>query len=70
MMRSSAGIWSPTSAGWPSNDILDEFEQVLMDVAREVIFANHYSAEEMVATPLKELVTIVVWERPAERGAT
>ena len=50
-------------------DTLDEFEEVLVDVASVVIFANHYSAEELVSTPLKELVPIVVWERPAEIAA-
>ena len=48
-------------------DTLDEFEEVLLEVAREVIFANHYSAEELVSTPLKDLVPILVWERPTGR---
>lgn len=51
------------------SDSLDEFEEVLVDVATEVIFSNHTSSEDLASTPLKDLVPTIVWERPQERAA-
>lgn len=48
---------------------LDEFEEVLMDVAADLIVANHLSAEELATLPLAELVPTIIWERPTEQAA-
>ncbi len=50
-------------------DTLDEFEAVLADVAAELVLANHYSPEELAATPLEQLTPIIVWERPGSKAA-
>jgi len=50
-------------------DTLDEFEEVLKDVAADLVFANHISAEEMASTPIKDLVPAIVWERPRDQAA-
>ncbi len=44
---------------------VDEFEDIMNDVAVELIMANHVSAHELVSTPLRDLVPGIVWERPA-----
>jgi len=53
----------------PNLERLDEFEEVLKDVAADLVFANHISAEEMASTPIKDLVPAIVWERPRDQAA-
>lgn len=48
---------------------LDEFEQVMMDVAPGLVIANHLSEEELLSTPLKDLIPAILWQRPAVAGA-
>lgn len=36
-------------------DTIEEFEEVLKDVAIDLVFANHVSPEELASTPLKDL---------------
>jgi hypothetical protein len=50
-------------------DTIEEFEEVMKDVAAELVLANHYSAEELASTPLKDLTPIILWERPTSRAA-
>lgn len=44
---------------------LDLFEDIMNDVAVEIIMANHVSTFDLVSTPLRDLVPAIVWERPA-----
>ena len=50
-------------------DTLDQFEEVLNDVAAELVFANHISREDIASIPLKDLVPTIVWQRPVEKAA-
>ena len=50
-------------------DTVEEFEDVMKDVAAELVLANHYSAEELASTPLKDLTPIILWERPGSKAA-
>lgn len=50
-------------------ETLDEFADVLTDVAAELVLANHYSPEELASTPLEKLTPIIVWERPDSKAA-
>jgi hypothetical protein len=43
---------------------VDEFEEVMMDVAPELIVANHMSAADIAETPYKDLIPAIIWERP------
>lgn len=43
---------------------LDEFEELVFRFGPELIMANHRSAEELVATPLVDLVPTIVFQRP------
>jgi hypothetical protein len=43
---------------------IEEFEEVMNDVAAELIMANHISAADLVSKPIKELVPAIVWQRP------
>ncbi|MBN9305596.1 MAG: hypothetical protein BGO82_03790 [Devosia sp. 67-54] len=50
-------------------DTLDEFEEVLFDVAADLIIANHFSKDDIASMPLRELMPAIVWERPREKAA-
>lgn len=50
-------------------DTLDEFEEVLFDVAADLIIANHLSKDDIASMPLRELMPAIVWERPREKAA-
>ena len=43
---------------------IEGFEEVMKDVAVELIFANHISAPEFTSRPLKDLVPAILWQRP------
>jgi hypothetical protein len=43
---------------------VDEFEEAMMDVAPELIVANHMSAADIAGTPYKDLIPAIIWERP------
>lgn len=43
---------------------IEEFEDVMNDVAAELIMANHTSAADLVSKPIKELVPAIIWQRP------
>ncbi|MEM6648880.1 MAG: DUF1902 domain-containing protein [Pseudomonadota bacterium] len=44
---------------------LDEFEEMIMDVAVELIIANHIEAKDMASRPMKEWLPTILW-RPSE----
>lgn len=44
---------------------LDEFEEIMHDVAVELIVANHLTAPEIATIPLKDLVPAILWQRPS-----
>ena len=50
---------------------LDEFEEIMMDAAPDLIVANHISAPDIAECPLKDLIPAILWQRPAteERNA-
>ncbi|AXS39135.1 DUF1902 domain-containing protein [Breoghania sp. L-A4] len=48
---------------------LDEFEEILNATAPELIVANHFSEAELAATPLKDLVPTILWQRPDKAPA-
>ena len=43
---------------------LDEFEEVLFEVGPGLVLANHVSGQDLLSTPLKDLIPAIVWERP------
>jgi Domain of unknown function (DUF1902) len=43
---------------------LDEFEEVMMAEGVNLILDNHISPEDLAATPLRDLVPAIVWQRP------
>ena len=43
---------------------LDEFEEVIFDVASELVVANHLSEEDLAGKALKDVLPAIVWERP------
>jgi hypothetical protein len=43
---------------------IDEFEAIMMDVAVDLVIANHFRAEDMADRPLRELVPAILWQRP------
>ena len=47
---------------------LDEFEEIMLDAAPELIMANHRSASEIAEHSLKDLIPAILWERSATEG--
>lgn len=43
---------------------VDEFEELMMELAPELIVANHLSAADLAEKPFKDLVSAIVWNRP------
>ncbi len=72
-------IWDDTVNVWTSEtDIeglfietatLSEFEEIMPELAREMIIANHRSDADIANRPLKELAAIIEWTRPTNPGA-
>ena len=48
---------------------LDEFEELVFRFGPEMIMANHLRTEDLVKTPLIDLVPTIVWERPISKAA-
>ncbi|WP_207105877.1 DUF1902 domain-containing protein [Rhizobium sp. CFBP 13726] len=48
---------------------VDSFEDVIFDVAIDLIVANHISAEDLAHKPVKYLIPAILWQRPAEMTA-
>ncbi len=46
-----------------------EFEAVLMEVAPDLIFANHMSSADFDSTPLRDLMPAIVLEMPLARAS-
>ena len=45
-------------------ETIDEFEAVVLNVAIELIVANHISATDLAEKPLSELIPAILWQRP------
>ena len=45
-------------------ETLDVFEEVLFDVAPELIMTNHIRPQDFMNTPLNELFPAILWQRP------
>lgn len=43
---------------------IEEFEEIMQEVAPELIINNHVTAEEMSSTPFKNLIPSILWNRP------
>jgi hypothetical protein len=48
---------------------IEEFEEIMMDVAADTIIANHFTAPDFAEKPLKELVPAILWQRPETKMA-
>ena len=48
---------------------LDEFEEVLNEFAAELIIANHLTSEELASHSLKDLMPLIIWQRPVAVAA-
>lgn len=42
---------------------LDEFEEIMLDAAPELIMANHRTVSELSEHSLKDLIPAVLWQR-------
>ena len=49
---------------------LEEFEAIMMDVAPELIIANHWTAPEIAEHSFKELIPAILWQHPDTERAT
>ena len=44
---------------------IESFEEIMRDLAPRLIEANHLSQEDIDTKPMRELVSTIVWQRPA-----
>ena len=75
-------VWNPeTKVFCSQSDIeglhieattLDEFEEIMLDVAPDLIMTNHRNVPEITERSLKALIPIILWQRPdtETRGGT
>lgn len=47
----------------------EEFEEILMDVAPDLIVANHLTAADLAGTPLRDLVPAIVIEKQLAKAS-
>ena len=47
----------------------DEFEAMVMNVAPDLIIANHIPAHDLATVPLRDLVPAIVFEKPLARAS-
>jgi Domain of unknown function (DUF1902) len=45
---------------------LDEFEEVMNDVAAELIINNHMNASDLASNSIRDLLPTIIWQRPTE----
>lgn len=43
---------------------IEEFEEIMHDVAAELIISNHVTPEAISSTPFKDLIPSIFWNRP------
>ncbi len=43
---------------------LEEFEEVMNDLAVEVLLHNHFKVEDILNKSIKDLVPTIIWQRP------
>ena len=49
---------------------LEEFEAIMMDVAPELIIANHWTVLEIAEHSFKDLIPAILWQHPDTERAT
>ena len=47
---------------------LDEFEEIIIEEAPELIMANHRSLSEIAEHPLKDLIPAILWQKSETEG--
>ena len=43
---------------------IDEFEEVMHELAAELILANHISKADITSTPIQDWMPTILWQRP------
>jgi Domain of unknown function (DUF1902) len=46
---------------------LGEFEEVMNDMALELIMDNHLDSHDLVSKPMRDWVPTIIWQRPEEK---
>ena len=47
---------------------IQEFEEVMNELARELIVANHISNDEFASMSIRDLLPAILWQRPENNG--
>ena len=65
MTRRTSSIRKATFEGLHIEAVtIAEFEEIMMDVAPDLIVTNHLSAPDIAEHPLKDLIPAILWQRP------
>lgn len=46
---------------------LDQFEEIMMDEAIDMIISNHMSAADIASRSFKDIAPAIIWQRPDVR---
>jgi len=48
---------------------IEEFEEVMMDLAPGLVMANHVSPEDLQSMAPEDLIPAILWQRPTGKAA-
>jgi hypothetical protein len=48
---------------------IEEFEDVMMDVAPGLVIANHVSKDELASLAPEDIIPAILWQRPTGKAA-
>lgn len=48
---------------------IEEFEDVMMDVAPGLVIANHVSRDELASLAPEDIIPAILWQRPTGKAA-
>jgi len=75
-----AACWDDEAKVWYSDsdikglnietDTIEQFEEILLDVAVELILTNHFRPQDLINRPMSELVPAILWQRPEPQTAS
>jgi Domain of unknown function (DUF1902) len=43
---------------------IEEFEDLMKDLAVDMVTSNHMTSNELISRPLRDLIPAILWQRP------
>jgi Domain of unknown function (DUF1902) len=48
---------------------LEEFEEIMKELAVDMVMANHMTPQELTTRPFRDLIPAILWQRPEKTAA-